>query len=102
MDGLTRRLFAGVFPLVMAVWVLALALIASGGNERSIDVPRSVSITVLSGLCAMIVVETLKRLIPIRGAYNRRQTAKWLDRRRDTGGAAMGHRDDVSARVLAG
>lgn len=90
MDRLTLRVFAGVFPVVMASLFLQLALIASGGNVRPIDTPKAVSITLLSGLCAMIAVETLKRLVPIRGAYNRRQTAKWLDRRRDTGGAAMG------------
>jgi len=39
----------------------------------------------------MVLIETVKRLLPLRGAYNRRQVALWLgERAGDDGAAAMG------------
>jgi hypothetical protein len=82
-----RRVFADVFAIYMAVATIALALVMSllSRTYRAIDVEGAVSIAVLSGLAAMITVETVKRLLPLRGWYNSRKVTGWLRRRGEAG-----------------
>lgn len=88
-SSIASRVFAAAFPLAMALIVVVVALVLQTRGYRTISVGGAVLVALLSGLAAMVTVETVKRLLPLRGAYNSRQVGKWLTDRLNTDGAAM-------------
>jgi len=87
-----RWIFSGVLPVAFAVCIAVTAVIAlPQPSVGSIRVGQLAASVVLSGVAAMVLIETAKRLLPLRGAYNRRQVALWMDERVGGKGApAMG------------
>jgi hypothetical protein len=77
---LVRRVFADAFAIVLAAAILVVALIlsVSGTAHSGVIVSSAVAVALLSGLAAMVTVQTVKQLLPLRGWFNRKQVALWL------------------------
>ncbi|MEV4512283.1 hypothetical protein AB0K00_25375 [Dactylosporangium sp. NPDC049525] len=76
-----RWAFSGVLPVVLAVGVAVTAAFQLPWQGPGASVGRFAAWVVVCGVAAMVLIETVKRLLPLRGAYNRRQVAVWLDDR---------------------
>lgn len=90
---IARQLFSGLLPAVFAGYILLVALVALPVLHPAGPVPlaRFVGSVLFSAVAAMALLETVKRLLPLRGAYNRRQVAVWLrERYPEQGAVCMG------------
>ena len=92
-------LLAGSINIVLVGAVLVYAATVSPGGVALADESVSQQIgdvlafSLLCGLASFATVEVLKRLIGLRGLYQRRQTLLWLDER--TGGKGMAAMDQL-------
>jgi hypothetical protein len=90
-DKATRWLFAGTFPIAAAIAVIVLAVVTRRGGPSDASLSELLAFVASSGFGAMVLIETAKRLLPLRAAYNRRQVAAWLEERNPgRGTVAMG------------
>ena len=76
-----RWIFHNLVPIVVGALVLLYAIFGSWDPSFPVDGSRIIAVVLWSGITAMVVVETTKRLIPLRGFYQRRETGLWLQRR---------------------
>lgn len=76
-----RWIFHNAVPIVVGALVVAYAVVGSWDPSFPVDGSRIIAIVLWSGITSMVVVETIKRLIPLRGFYQRRETGLWLQRR---------------------
>ncbi|HEY3545616.1 MAG TPA: hypothetical protein VGK17_05950 [Propionicimonas sp.] len=80
-----RVLFSGVLPVALAAVVLVSALLFLDDTGDHAGLGPAVSVVLASGLTAMILIETAKRLLPLSAVFNRRQVNLWLRDRSDGG-----------------
>jgi hypothetical protein len=88
---LARWIFSGLLPVVFAAYILLVSFVSLPTLHPRGPLPLVpfVGSVLFSAVAAMAMLETVKRLLPLRGAYNRRQLALWL-RERSGGAVAMG------------
>lgn len=72
------RTFGPVALLYVAVALTTLALDRSSAATREVTGERFFLFVAGCGISAMILIESLKRLVPVRGWYTRRAVANWL------------------------
>jgi hypothetical protein len=87
--GLDRWIFSAVLPVTLATGTALIAVLALPRTcPGPVSVPRFAAALVLCGVTAMVAIETVKRLLPLRAAYQRRQVALWLRERAGVAGEA--------------
>lgn len=72
------RIVGPALFVYVAASLSAQALVGSGTSDRDVTAERFFLFVAGCGVAAMILVESAKRLLPIRGWYTRRAVAHWL------------------------
>lgn len=82
-----RWLLSGGLPVLLGVSAIALSIVVDRGYRRPSSDPQAlVSLAVMSGIASMLLVETFKRLLPIRARFQEHQLDRLvgaLDVKRD-------------------
>jgi hypothetical protein len=76
-----RTIPVALLPLILmtGIGVTAVATLPLSAGSGSLG--RLGGAVVLAGIAAMVLIETAKQVLPLRGAYQRRQIALWLEER---------------------
>jgi hypothetical protein len=82
--GAGRWIFSGALPALIGLIVAGAAIVVLQFPGDRVSLGRLAGFVVLSGVTAMVLIETVKRLLPVRAAYHRRQVAQWLAERAGT------------------
>lgn len=75
-DRAARALFSVAFPIVMTAMIVVLDLVFRGAHY--VRLSTLVAVTILSGVASMIIIETVKRLLPVRAWYQKPLVTRFM------------------------